>query len=342
MGSIWTKNRRNWDMGLTMVSATLIGFLALLNSAQGAYTCGNGKGVCTSMFSGCQSGWSRDTRYYCSLFNYCCMPPTEPVTSKPDTTHKPIVQEQNCGVSSFPAYVVNGVNAKQGSWPWQISLRHAFKGHICGGTLVAKNWIVTAAHCFMMTTNPNYYTVVVGEHHEGINHGTERSHKIAKIIRHHNWKDAVNGQLISVNGDIALIKLASNVDLASEYANTICLPSSTDDFSNDKDCFVTGWGLTMGGNDRQILQELQGSIVDKSVCRRYFQDVLTDKMLCFGTLTSGACSGDSGGPLACRRNGKFHLAGVVSFGEQTCSGAPGVFTKVTAYKSWIDQQIGSN
>ena len=58
--------------------------------------------------------------------------------------------------------VVNGDNASPHSWPWQVSLR-VRGGHICGGSLIRPNWIVTAAHCVYRNPNPSGYTVVVGK-----------------------------------------------------------------------------------------------------------------------------------------------------------------------------------
>lgn len=59
------------------------------------------------------------------------------------------------------ARVVNGQNAGPHSWPWQISLRVRGR-HICGGSLIRPDWIVTAAHCVDRNPSPSSYTVVVG------------------------------------------------------------------------------------------------------------------------------------------------------------------------------------
>ena len=63
-----------------------------------------------------------------------------------------------------PAFsrVVNGQDASPHSWPWQISLRKR-GGHICGGSLIRSDWIVTAAHCVDRDPSPSTYTVVVGK-----------------------------------------------------------------------------------------------------------------------------------------------------------------------------------
>lgn len=65
-------------------------------------------------------------------------------------------------------------------------------------------------------------------------------------------------------------------------------------------------------------------------------------MICAGDLNGNrdACRGDSGGPLICYRDGVELLAGVVSFGY-VCGRAakPGVYTRITAMREWIDFMI---
>ena len=63
----------------------------------------------------------------------------------------------------FSARVVNGDNASPHAWPWQISLRVNGR-HICGGSLIAKDWVITAAHCVARNPRPSGYTVVVGKY----------------------------------------------------------------------------------------------------------------------------------------------------------------------------------
>ena len=66
-----------------------------------------------------------------------------------------------CGKRPVSSRVVNGQDAAPHSWPWQVSLRKNGY-HLCGGSLIRPNWIVTAAHCVYSNTNPSGYTVVVG------------------------------------------------------------------------------------------------------------------------------------------------------------------------------------
>ena len=67
-----------------------------------------------------------------------------------------------CGMRPAFSRVVNGQDASPHSWPWQVSLR-VRGGHICGGSLIRDDWIVTAAHCVDRNPSPSAYTVVVGE-----------------------------------------------------------------------------------------------------------------------------------------------------------------------------------
>ena len=86
----------------------------------------------------------------------CCVPPkTEPVTKRTEF----------CGTTMFdePTYkIVGGSQSKVGEFPWQVSIQTSF-GHWCGGAIINNNWIISAAHCFMMNDPADDYTIVSGE-----------------------------------------------------------------------------------------------------------------------------------------------------------------------------------
>ena len=66
-----------------------------------------------------------------------------------------------------PSRVVNGDDAAPNSWPWQISLHYKHYGHICGGSLIENDWVLTAAHCVSFDPTPASFKVVVGKFWRG-------------------------------------------------------------------------------------------------------------------------------------------------------------------------------
>uniref|UniRef100_A0A8C8VLQ7 Peptidase S1 domain-containing protein n=1 Tax=Pelusios castaneus TaxID=367368 RepID=A0A8C8VLQ7_9SAUR len=55
--------------------------------------------------------------------------------------------QTGCGKQLVSGRILNGQNAKDGTWPWQVSVQKN-GSHYCGGSLIAASWVVTAAHCF--------------------------------------------------------------------------------------------------------------------------------------------------------------------------------------------------
>uniref|UniRef100_A0A8C9EXZ1 Peptidase S1 domain-containing protein n=1 Tax=Pavo cristatus TaxID=9049 RepID=A0A8C9EXZ1_PAVCR len=57
-------------------------------------------------------------------------------------------------LSSFQLFlIIGGTDSSPGEWPWQVSLhvKLSRRRHLCGGSIISNQWILTAAHCFMST-----------------------------------------------------------------------------------------------------------------------------------------------------------------------------------------------
>ncbi|XP_038660371.1 transmembrane protease serine 11C-like [Scyliorhinus canicula] len=230
--------------------------------------------------------------------------------------------------------IVGGKNSKTGEWPWQVDLEIGTL--VCGASIISNRWLISAAHCFQQSqANPSVWKAYMGSIIVG--QGTSRN--IRKIIVHPDYDHP-----ISFNNDIALLELSSPLTF-NDFIQPICLPSSSDVIAVGQRCVITGWGsLIFGGSLPTILQKAKVNIVDFNKCKRIFGTLVNDKMLCAGTLRGGvdACQGDSGGPLVCHRPNKtWFLAGIVSFGiECATPNIPGVYTRITALRDWVQKEIG--
>uniref|UniRef100_A0A8C4Y9P6 Peptidase S1 domain-containing protein n=1 Tax=Gopherus evgoodei TaxID=1825980 RepID=A0A8C4Y9P6_9SAUR len=65
--------------------------------------------------------------------------------------------------------IVGGNDAKNGSWPWQVSIREG-SNHICGGSLIAESWVVSAAHSITVQLFPNCHVPEAAASQCQVNH----------------------------------------------------------------------------------------------------------------------------------------------------------------------------
>lgn len=240
--------------------------------------------------------------------------------------------------------IVGGQPAEPGEWPWQVLVRAG--SYMCGGSLIHQEWVVTAAHC--ATDNqgnvyaPTNIRVILGEHRRNQTDGTEQTIQITQVIVHPNYDSGI------YNNDIALLKLTTPALLGPAVSVIKPVVSPADDASVGVGvaAVVTGWGATTeGGATSAELMEATVPITSNAQCDSAY-GIITDNMLCAGYMEGGvdSCQGDSGGPLAVSAaDQSWKLAGVVSFGYG-CARAKfyGVYTRVSNYVGWIEEQIGES
>ncbi|XP_068920981.1 testisin-like [Petaurus breviceps papuanus] len=262
------------------------------------------------------------------------------------------VQGQICGQTQTQGRILGGKETTLIQWPWQASLKYKTH-HWCGATLIDSSWVMTAAHCFQNQAHDlSVWNVQLGSR-------TIRPHKlsfsylysrrVSKIILHpfyFGWPPK----------DIALAKLKTPIQFKRNIL-PICLPTSMTEFENVTMCWVTGWGRIKENEYLRkpwYLQAVELPLIDQETCDLYYHigtnlppfiSRIYDDMICAGFAEGkkDACQGDSGGPLACKVNGIWYQAGIVSWGDG-CGRPyrPSVFTNVSVHIDWILNTINSS
>lgn len=237
---------------------------------------------------------------------------------------------------SNSANIVGGTPADQGEWGWQVLVRPG--NYLCGGSLIAEDWVVTAAHCVFNSQEEliaaETIHVTVGETYRGTLEGTEQQLDVDAIFAHEAYDHSTN------SNDIALLHLVKPVVMNKAIAIISLLTNEQLDLvAPGKLATVTGWGTTKeGGYASSSLMEVTVPIVDNATCNSSY-GIIGDNMLCAGYAEGGkdSCQGDSGGPLVVPDEaGNWYLAGIVSFGYG-CARADyyGVYTRVSSLVEWV-------
>jgi secreted trypsin-like serine protease len=254
------------------------------------------------------------------------------------------------------AKIVGGITAPAGKFPFQTALivsrtpeGSEHLGQFCGGSLIAQEWVLTAAHC-VPDTEPGEVDIYVGSSvlpSGGPSSGAAGGVRSAvdEIVVHEAYDPETS------DNDIALLHVTGPIPAQLRTA-TAATPAHDKQFVFPLgDAVVIGWGATAeGGRTTPQLMRVWVDIQDSKQCEANYQEVIpslkiTDNMICAGLPEGGqdSCQGDSGGFLgAPLGNGEYVQLGVVSFGVG-CARPKlfGVYTRVANYADWIKEQMAS-
>ncbi|KAM3862942.1 urokinase-type plasminogen activator-like [Diretmus argenteus] len=246
--------------------------------------------------------------------------------------------------------IVGGAAIPIESQPWVAAILHKRGKFLCGGSLIAPCWILTAAHC-LHTGSDNiearHLSVYLGKS-SVIDTDADREQKftVEELIIHQNY----NKTLEDFNNDIALLKIKSRdgeCAVRTASVRTVCLPPPLTMLPPGIECNIAGFGRERSGIAYylQRLKQATVTLLSQSLCetKPYYGSSITNNMFCAGSpdWSTDTCQGDSGGPLVCEAAGRMFVFGVVSWGDGCAQkNKPGVYTRITNYNKWIAKKTG--
>ncbi|KAM4771273.1 plasminogen-like [Rhinophrynus dorsalis] len=207
-------------------------------------------------------------------------------------------------------------------------------GHFCGGSLIGRQWVVTAAHCLGKSNESIPLRVYLGIHNLYSDEASKQIRLVEKMFKE------------PTGADILLLKLKSPALMTDEVL-PVCLPTYRYMVTNTEECYVTGWGETKGTGDSGVLNEVAIPVMSNEECNspEFLNNTVTNEEICGGYVLGGvdSCQGDSGGPFACFDGDKYILQGVTSWGDGCAlRKKPGVYARVSMYTQWIEKTMREN
>ncbi|XP_054965765.1 putative serine protease 42 isoform X1 [Pan paniscus] len=150
-----------------------------------------------------------------------------------------------------PLRIVGGVDAEEGRWPWQVSVRTKGR-HICGGTLVTATWVLMAGHCI---SSRFHYSVKMGDR-SVYNENTSVVVPVQRAFVHPKFSTVT-----TIRNDLALLQLQHPVNFTSNI-QPICIPQENFQVEGEKLA-------------SEILQEVDQYIMCYEECNKIIQKALS-------------------------------------------------------------------
>jgi len=210
----------------------------------------------------------------------------------------------------------------------------AIYNQFCAGSIVGERWILTAAHCTEDKDTSDFYIIAGVLDISETDNGQFRN--IKRIYDHPHYNK------LTVKNDISLLELETPLNLKESVA-VIDIANEGDPLEDGQNYNIAGWGALADSffsphpNHLQLLEGVPH--YNFGECKSKLK-VWRRRQICAGAiLGEDACDGDSGGPLWMKVNSTPLLYGITSWGKGCGTGSPGVYTKVSFYRKWMERKM---
>ncbi|HEY6723316.1 MAG TPA: trypsin-like serine protease [Polyangiaceae bacterium] len=229
---------------------------------------------------------------------------------------------------------------------------------ICGGTFIAEDVVLTAAHCSVdiLSVLDEQNQLLFGPTDPAVLRVARRPASLAAIdeaelLEVESVYVHPGFDWATLDNDVAVWRLASS---SPGPVLQLATPQATADLERQQAKLKTlGYGVTdtETGESSDVLMQVNVPLVTAKECRAaYYEasggaaqrldpdEIVTKRMLCAGRAGKDSCQGDSGGPLTSGNGADTRLVGITSWGFGCgLPGLPGVYARVAKYRIWVSQ-----
>ncbi|KAM8884118.1 hepatocyte growth factor-like isoform 1-T1 [Synchiropus picturatus] len=264
-------------------------------------------------------------------WDYCKLPRCEAAAATPapngdttgatpTTTSDQTRRKISCFVH-INTRIVGGHQVRGDEGSWVVSIQRE-KAHLCGGSLIREDWVLTDQQCFTSCIpDLRDYSVQVGLRSLK-NSSSHPSLQISRLI------------CGPEGSNLVMLKLADPAPV-SQGASTIHLPVKECHIAEGTNCTMYGWGETKNTGQDEVLNKVTMPMVDNDMCSQIKGGAGDSRVCAGGNRGEGVCDRDYGGPLVCQEHERRVIVGVSIQRTKCASSRPALFVNVAFYSEWI-------